>query len=253
MDEGQDFSDDMYRIVVSLLNPVTNHLSIALDENQNIYRKIQTWKNLGIQDRGRVHQLSWMYRNSSAIANFARRFINEKNEESSSQVQPIQDYQTTPGPEPEIRQFPTLDELIHHVVRQVDHLHNNEGYPLSEIAIIYTQKSPHHLPDIHLPDLIMKALENQGILCNWIAEDYHSKRSYDVTTQSVTISTIHSVKGFDYACVFVIGLDWLDETRWTAGQAKKLTCVAITRARARLFISHIYATDICKKCREIAR
>ena len=37
-----------------------------------------------------------------------------------------------------------------------------------------------------------------------------------VTTQSVTISTIHNVKGFDYACVFVIGLDWLDETRWTA-------------------------------------
>jgi hypothetical protein len=44
-----------------------------------------------------------------------------------------------------------------------------------------------------------KALGNQGIFCNWIAEDYHSKRSYDVTTQSVTISTIHSVKGFDYA------------------------------------------------------
>ena len=54
-------------------------------------------------------------------------------------------------------------------------------------------------PDIHLPDLMTKALENQGILCNWIAGDYHSKRSYDVTTQSVTISTIHSVKGFDYA------------------------------------------------------
>ena len=97
------------------------------------------------------------------------------------------------------------------------------------------------------------ALENQGILCNWIAENYHSKRSYDVTTQSVTISTIHSVKGFDYACVFVIGLDWLDETRWTAEQAKKLTYVAITRARERLFLSHIDATDICTKCREIAR
>ncbi|MEI6260680.1 MAG: NERD domain-containing protein/DEAD/DEAH box helicase [Deltaproteobacteria bacterium] len=253
VDEGQDFSDDMYRIVVSLLNPVTNHLSIALDENQNIYRKTQTWKNLGIQVCGQVQQLSWMYRNSSAIADFARRFINEKNEEPPPQVQPIQDYQTTPGPEPEIRQFPTLDELIHHVVRQVDHLHNNEGYPLSEIAVIYTQKSPHRLPDIHLPDLMTKALENQGILCNWIAEDYHSKRSYDVTTQSVTISTIHSVKGFDYACVFVIGLDWLDETRWTAEQVKKLTYVAITRARERLFISHIDATDICKKCREIAR
>jgi superfamily I DNA and RNA helicase len=42
VDEGQDFSDDMFRIVFSLLNPATNHLSIALDDNQNIYRKTQT-------------------------------------------------------------------------------------------------------------------------------------------------------------------------------------------------------------------
>ncbi len=111
VDEGQDFSDDMYRIVVSLLNPATNHLSIALDDNQNIYRKKQTWKDLGIQDRGHVHRLSWMYRNSSPLADFARRFINEKNAESSPPAEPIQDYQTMPGPEPEIRQFPTLDEL----------------------------------------------------------------------------------------------------------------------------------------------
>lgn len=57
----------------------------------------------------------------------------------------------------------------------------------------------------------------------WIAEDYRAKRSYDVTTQSVTISTIHSVKGFDYACVFVIGLDWLQGDRWTEEQIKNLT------------------------------
>jgi len=35
VDEGQDFSDDMYHIVVSLLNPATSRLSIALDDNQN--------------------------------------------------------------------------------------------------------------------------------------------------------------------------------------------------------------------------
>jgi superfamily I DNA and RNA helicase len=47
----------------------------------------------------------------------------------------------------------------------------------------------------------------------------------------VTISTIHSVKGFDYACVFVIGLDWLEGTRWTEEQIRNLTCLAIIRAR----------------------
>lgn len=147
-----------------------------------------------------------------------------------------QNFVTTTGPEPGITQYPNLDELISHVAKQIDYLHNEDGYPLSEIAIIYTQKSPDHLPGIHFPDLTIKALEKQGLYCNWIAEDYRAKRSYDVTTQSVTISTIHSVKGFDYACVFVIGLDWLEGTRWTEEQIRNLTYVAITRARERLYI-----------------
>lgn len=250
VDEGQDFSDDMFRIVVSLLNPETNHLAIALDDNQNIYRRKQTWKDLGIKIRGRVHRLSWMYRNTSTIADFARAFLNEKEnkeENSSPQAELFQNYLSTSGPEPEIRQFPNLDELIHHVGRQIDHLHHDDGYPLSEIAIIYTQKSPDHLPGLHLPDLLTKALEKQGLCCNWIAEDYRAKRSYDVTTQSVTISTIHSVKGFDYACVFVIGLDWFGGQRWTEEQVTNLTYVAITRARERLFIPYMLQTNLMKR------
>lgn len=242
VDEGQDFSDDMYRIVVSLLNSTTNHLAIALDDNQNIYRRKQTWKDLGINVRGRVHRLSWVYRNTSTIADFARRFLaeKEKNERPSSQMELFQDFVSTKGPEPEIKKLPDLDNLISYVTQKIKHLHNEEYYPLSEIAIIYTQKSPEQLPDIHLPNLLKTSLENSGIYCNWVAEDYRAKRSYDVTTQSVTISTIHSVKGFDYACVFVIGLDWLDNRRWSDEQIRNLTYVAITRARERLYIPHIF-------------
>ncbi len=242
VDEGQDFSDDMYRIVVSLLNPVTNHMAIALDDNQNIYSRTQTWKELGIQARGRVHKLSWVYRNTGNIADFARKFLNQKEEKAnpqSTQMEIFQEFLTTTGPEPEVRQLSNLDELINYIAKQINHLHHDEGYPLSEIAVIYTQKSPDHMPGIHLPAMITKSLEKQGICCNWIAEDYRSKRSYDVTTQNVTISTVHSVKGFDYACVFVIGLDWLDGARWTEEQIRNLTYVAITRARERLYIPHV--------------
>ncbi|MBP7233070.1 MAG: AAA family ATPase [Syntrophaceae bacterium] len=243
VDEGQDFSDDMYSIVVSLLNPATNHLAIALDDNQNIYRRKQTWKDLGIQVRGRVHRLSWVYRNTSAIADFARKFLNEKEEKPEHrppQMELFQNFLSPAGTAPEIRQFPDLNELIGSVARQISHLHHDENYPLSEIAIIYTQKSPDSLTGVHFPHLMIYALEKYGIYCNWIAEDYRAKRSYDVTTQSVTISTIHSVKGFDYACVFVIGLDWLQGDRWTEEQIKNLTYVAITRARERLYIPHIH-------------
>ncbi len=36
VDEGQDFSDDMFRIITSLLDKETNNLTITLDDNQNI-------------------------------------------------------------------------------------------------------------------------------------------------------------------------------------------------------------------------
>ena len=61
VDEGQDFSDDMYKVVTLILNEKTNNLTIALDEGQNIYHRKQSWKDLGIQAKGRLHRISYVY------------------------------------------------------------------------------------------------------------------------------------------------------------------------------------------------
>jgi superfamily I DNA/RNA helicase len=48
----------------------------------------------------------------------------------------------------------------------------------------------------------------------------------------VTISTLHSVKGLDFACGFLVGFDFLEPgPHWPQEQLASLTCVAITRAR----------------------
>ena len=111
--------------------------------------------------------------------------------------------------------------------------------PFSEIAILYTKTSPNGIPDIHIPKKIMAALEAKGIIFNWVTEDYRSKKSYDITTDSVTISTIHSAKGMDYSCVFLIGLDYLTGERWTELQRNKLVYVGMTRARHELYIPYV--------------
>jgi len=54
VDEGQDFSDAMYRVITGLLNNETNNLTIALDENQNLYRRKHSWKDVDVQARGRI-------------------------------------------------------------------------------------------------------------------------------------------------------------------------------------------------------
>jgi superfamily I DNA/RNA helicase len=110
--------------------------------------------------------------------------------------------------------------------------------------VIYAMKTPENDSGMNLPLLIGKVLDKRGLLHNWISEDYRAKRSYDVTTDSVTISTIHSVKGFDYACVFLLGLDWLTPGRWTEEQISRLAYVAITRAREQLFIPYCSKNDL---------
>jgi hypothetical protein len=75
VDEGQDFSSDMYQIITALLNRKTNNLTIAFDENQNLYNKNFKWLEVGIQARGRVHNVSYVYRNTKQLSRFASMFI----------------------------------------------------------------------------------------------------------------------------------------------------------------------------------
>ena len=85
VDEGQDFSDNMYKIVTALLNPKTDNLTIALDANQDIYRRDSSWKDVGVKARGRVHKISYAYRNTKEISDFASKFIGETEAKADKQ------------------------------------------------------------------------------------------------------------------------------------------------------------------------
>ncbi|MDI9571007.1 MAG: 3'-5' exonuclease [Pseudomonadota bacterium] len=250
IDEGQDFSDEMLKIVTTLLNPRTDHLAIALDDNQDIYRRRASWKKAGIHARGRVRQVSWIYRNTKEIADFAKAIIEgggESRRESPQTELFPETFEAMHGPQPEVKSFSDYETIAAWVAEGIRTLNEEEGYPLSEIAVLYTMRSPENDKGMHLPRLLEAALERRGILHNWISEDYRAKRSYDVTTSSVTISTIHSLKGFDYACAFVLGLDWLTPGgRWTEEQIRKLAYVAATRARERLFIPYCARNEVVK-------
>lgn len=253
LDEGQDFSDDMYNVITSLLNKETNNLTIALDESQTIYTNRQSWKELGIQAKGRVHRISNIYRNTEEIANFARRFKGLKDISEKKQMQPelFEHFFEYHGPRPEIKRFPIVDGIALFVAEKIKKIHIEDGYPFSDIAIIYTiRASDGNAAGTLLPKFFQTALESKGIMSNWISEDYRSKKSYDITTNSVTISTIHSAKGLDYACIFLVGLDLLKPgDHWSEEQINSLTYVGLTRARHQMFIPYVKETHLITKLR----
>lgn len=251
VDEGQDFTDDMFRVVTTLLNPKSDNLTIALDDRQDIYSRKSSWKNLGVKAQGRVHRLGPMYRNTVEIADFATQFIGNIEDEGeeivNTQLNMFSGFYEIHGPKPDLTQFKDFDQIAEYVADQSRQIHEADQCPYSEIAILYSMKWADKEKNILIPDTVKAALESKGILCNWIAENYRSKRNYDITTDSVTISTIHSVKGLDYACVFLLGLDALDPEKGSEDQLNKLTYVALTRARFRLFIPYFSENDVIKK------
>ncbi|MFC1812866.1 DEAD/DEAH box helicase [Thermodesulfobacteriota bacterium] len=250
MDEGQDFSDDMYKIVTSLLNPKTNNFTIALDDNQDIYRRDSSWKDVGVKARGRVHKIPHTYRNTKEISEFASKFIREKapqiETKKENQLKLFPDFFDFSGPKPELNQFQDIESITKYVATKIAKIIDEERCPYSEIAVIYSIKAPEGVKQ-PLPLMVGKILEANGILSSWVSKNYRSKKSYDITTNTVSISTIHSVKGFDFSHVFLLGLDYLEGKRWSEDQINRLTYVAITRARYQLFIPYIHQNALIKR------
>ena len=77
LDEGQDFSPEMFRVVLSLRRPERDDVMIAMDAEQDLYGRFSL-KDLGIDFRGRTHMLPYSYRSTSQIFEFAHRLSGKR-------------------------------------------------------------------------------------------------------------------------------------------------------------------------------
>jgi superfamily I DNA/RNA helicase len=145
IDEGQDFSDTMFKVLTELLNPATDNLTVALDENQNLYQKRSSWKDLGVKARGRVHRIDYVYRNTIEISDFADRFIGHHENgggADSRQMSLFPDFFDFHGPQPVFKQLLDLDAIIAYTADEVVRVAAEEGCPYSEIALLYVMQRP---------------------------------------------------------------------------------------------------------------
>jgi len=251
VDEGQDFSPDMYRVVTKVLNPKTDNLTIALDDNQNLYRHSFAWSDVGIRARGRTHKLSYVYRSTRELTRFAAAFFSgsakDEKKNGNGQLELFPDFFDFSGPRPEMARLENIEAICAYVANKAAETVAKDECPFSEVAVLYAKKTPPGEGELPVPEMIAQSLAQKGIFSNWVSENYRQKASYDITTNSVAISTIYSAKGLDFACVFLIGLDTFDEVQMTRDQINRLTYVGMTRARYQLFIPYIHKTPVIEK------
>lgn len=223
VDEGQDFSLQMAQVLLLLL-PSHGTLTVVQDENQTLYRNQNAggWESMDIEGL-RVYRLTRQYRNTRVIARMAASLLGEPSS--------VEQFAGEAGPKPQWLESTDAAAQVADVAQAVSKL-VREGTPMSEIAVLYVSAKAGGVES--LPEAIVHALESHGVLATWVARDEQSKRCFDITTDTVTVSTIHSVKGLDFANVFLLGLDGLKaEDAW----AKRLAYVGMTRARESLTLA----------------
>jgi hypothetical protein len=252
IDEAQDFNDDMIRVVLGLLKP-KGDLVIALDAYQEIYRRKTSWKELGIHASGRSRYLRTVYRNTREIFEFTQRFIGE-NPGGKSQEARFPFESAMHGPKPELRKCSDYGKLENFVIDDISKQIEQGEFKRSEIAIIYDDKAygpqGFQYDPSHAPGELVAELEAAGIPSKWVSRDVRSKELFDITTDRVSVVSVHSAKGIDYDMVYLLGLDALSPTEVTRDQLIRLAYVAMTRAKYRLVIPYVRENDLIGRMKE---
>ncbi|MBN1832226.1 MAG: NERD domain-containing protein [Deltaproteobacteria bacterium] len=252
IDEGQDFQEEMLMVLLELLKP-EGDLVIGLDSYQDLYRRKFSWKSVGIRVSGRTRHLKTVYRNTLEIFDSTQRFIGEI---PGMGRQPS----TLPfdfafhGDLPEFHQFANLEEVQDFLIDDLKRCVGSEDCKRSEIAIIYDDKiygpSRFTYDNRALPMRILNKLETSGIPAFWVSQDARSKEMYDITTDRVSLISVHSSKGLDFDLVYLIGIDHIASTEETKEALNSLVYVAMTRAKYRLVIPYIEETELIKRMKD---
>lgn len=245
VDEGQDFSDNMLQVLRNVLLDFGT-LWIAMDTAQSLYTQKQAW----LHDPKFTHfSLKYPYRATSALSRFCETLLRDTTScelASSDSLDALHSAFTvlqTEGEAPRCMQVTDAAAAAHAICLRIQELHTS-GIPYSEMMVLCASRKHHSASEQDFPQFLQEYFESRGILSSWMAKDVQSKTSWDITTDKITISTVHSVKGLDAEVVFIWGLDLLEESNMPLDRLQSIAYVACSRARSYLDIVYCKQTSI---------
>jgi hypothetical protein len=246
VDEGQDFSNEMFRALLYLLKD-RGDLIIAMDTYQDVYRRKNPWNALGIKATGRVHNLRKPYRNTAEIHRFSQCFLGREKEREDQLALDLAFH----GEIPLVKPFPSMEDIEDFLMRDIEGELGTGEYKRSETAVIYDDKvysgEGFAYDNRALPMRLLRRLEESGIPATWVSQDVMAKEMFDVTADRVSLISIHSSKGLDFELVYLVGMDRLRGLEKARSHIRLLTYVAMTRAKYRLVIPYVEETDMIRK------
>lgn len=234
IDEGHDFQPEWLKLVVQMLDPVSNSLLLLYDDAQSIYagkRKGFSFASVGIEARGRTTILKLNYRNTMEILAAARVFAEEvlNAEDSDEDGVPVLAPQSAGrrGPFPELIRCDSQRAEVALIVRRIREA-QAEGRSLNDIAVLFR--------NAYQADAVAEGLRRHGIAATLAKEA--KKTDLFAGTPSVKIVSMHSSKGLEFGLVFIPELCALPNRHHSEEEEARLLYVAMTRALESLVMTH---------------
>ena len=158
VDEGQDFSDNAYRLLRTLAGEEhSNDLFIVGDSHQRIYRNHPVLSKCGINIRGRSSILRINYRTTEEIRRYAFALLNGISFDDLDEGTDLGDrcQSLTHGVTPLMKEFRNAEEELSFVINEIKQL-QEAGVPLSNICLVARTKKL-------VNDYIAQGLENMRL------------------------------------------------------------------------------------------
>lgn len=234
VDEGQDFSDNAYRLLRTLAGEEhSDDLFIVGDSHQRIYSNKPVLSKCGINVRGRSKNLKINYRTTEEIRKYAFSVLGGLSfDDLDDGFDSNKCLSLTHGAKPIVENFSGADNELAYIVQEIKNLQNN-GVELSNICLtVRTNK---------LVDDYKKHLESFNIKVCKLKDGEEDKRFYE----GVRVATMHRVKGLEFEYVFIAatnnGLIPLGNCAELSPEAitseKCLLYVAMTRAKKGVYVT----------------
>ncbi len=256
LDEAQDFGTAQLQFATQLLREDSDDLVVVADAAQNIYRRKFSWKQAGIQARGRTRILRVNYRNTREILEFAYFFLLTSNQLRPDEVPDQEDENAVIPPEaakrsglpPELHVVASPQEEVEKCLELLRDWYQ-PGLPPKSIAILYPSSWER---GFHKASALREALGNAGIPVFWLGDtrDKTAKSRFAHAVEPVILSSIHSSKGLEFPDVIMCGVHRENDS---ADVNRKLAYVGMTRATTRLAVISRIGNALLEDLEEAAR
>ena len=197
VDEGQDFSDNAYRLLRTIAGEEhQDDIFIVGDSHQRIYRNHPSLSKCGINVRGRSSILRINYRTTEEIRKYAFALLHgisfddlDDDVDFSDQCQSL-----THGEKPQYNHFKDAGDELEYLLKETKNLLDS-GVAASDICIVTRTKKL-------LEDYIAQ-FTKAGIRTYAVKRTKSDDRSFD----GIRIATMHRVKGLEFKYVFVVAVN----------------------------------------------